>query len=135
MISFEIPGPPQGKARARVTRWGTYTPDKTLNYEALVKQIYTYEAKGPIHEGPLKIHIHAYYEIPKSTSNKKQEAMLRGEILPTKKPDFDNIAKIICDALNKIAYHDDSQIVIASFQKKYSRVPRVEVILKEVVTC
>ena len=53
--------------------------------------------------------------------------MIAGDIVPTKKPDFDNIQKIICDALNGVAYHDDSQIVKADIEKVYSTTPHVEV--------
>ncbi len=53
--------------------------------------------------------------------------MIAGDIAPTKKPDFDNIQKIICDALNGVAYYDDSQIVKADIEKVYRTTPRVEV--------
>ena len=58
--------------------------------------------------------------------------MERGFELPTKKPDTDNIAKIILDSLNGIAYHDDAQIVRLTVQKSYSREPRVLVEISEV---
>ncbi len=58
--------------------------------------------------------------------------MLNGIIRPTKRPDFDNIGKIICDSLNMIAYHDDSAIVDGRVRKFYSDVPRVEVIIKSI---
>lgn len=48
----------------------------------------------------------------------------------TKKPDSDNIIKIVLDGLNKVAYHDDAQICKLSFEKKYSEIPRVEVKIK-----
>ena len=60
-------------------------------------------------------------------SKKKRAMMIAGDIVPTKKPDFDNIQKIICDALNGVAYHDDSQIVKADIEKVYSTMPHVEV--------
>ena len=81
--------------------------------------------------GQIKADIKAYYPIPKSTSKKQHQAMLDGQIRPTKKPDWDNIGKIICDALNGIAYKDDSAIVEAMVEKYYSDEPRVEVLLEE----
>ena len=51
----------------------------------------------------------------------------------TKKPDSDNIIKIILDALNGICYHDDSQICRIYFEKKYSEIPKVEITIKEIV--
>ena len=53
--------------------------------------------------------------------------MLAGYEKPCKKPDIDNIAKVILDALNDVAYHDDTQVVSLSMQKKYSREAKVEV--------
>lgn len=50
--------------------------------------------------------------------------MIKGEIRPTKKPDLDNVAKIICDGLNKIAYEDDSQIIDLTVTKYYAEIPK-----------
>ena len=127
MIKLIIPGDPQGKARARVTRWGSYTPEKTANYEGYVKMIAKQATKEYFMDEPLRIRVVAYYEIPKSTSKKKQALMLSNQIRPTKKPDADNVLKLICDSLNGICYKDDAQIVSASIEKLYSDEPRVEV--------
>jgi len=127
-VQFTIPGKPMGKQRPRVMRNGiTFTPTQTVNYESLVKLIYSQLPEPRRFEGEVKVRITAYYEIPKSTSNKKRDDMSVGFIRPTKKPDCDNIAKIICDALNGIAYKDDSQIVSCIVDKYYSDNPRVEV--------
>ncbi|MFV0515810.1 MAG: RusA family crossover junction endodeoxyribonuclease [Aminipila sp.] len=127
MSKFTIPGEPTGKARPRVTRWGTHNTEKTVCYENLVKTAYD----GVLHEGNIEMTVKAYYSIPKQTSKKKREQMAKGEILPTKKPDCDNVLKIIADALNKIAYNDDAQIVRAVVEKYFSDVPRVEVEINE----
>ena len=124
---FIIPGEPTGKARPRVTKWGAHTPEKTVLYENLVKTVY----RCKLSEGYIEMNVTAFYSIPKSASKKKHEQMLRGEIRPTKKPDCDNVLKIIADALNKVAYNDDAQIVRATVEKYYSDVPRVEVEIKE----
>ena len=57
--------------------------------------------------------------------------MITDEIKPTKKPDADNIAKAVCDALNGIAYKDDSQVVDLTVRKYYSKFPRVQVFISE----
>ena len=59
-----------------------------------------------------------------------QQKMRSGEIRPTVKPDFDNIGKLIADALNGVAYDDDKCIVDAQVRKFYSDNPRTEVILQ-----
>ena len=137
-ISFIIPGKPFGKQRPRVVNRGkfstAYTPKETIAYENLVKMCYKQEAgnfRFP-DDAALEVGILAYYEIPKSVSKKKREEMLSNEIRPTKKPDFDNIGKVICDSLNSIAYHDDAAIVEAQVSKLYSEEPRVEVLIKEI---
>ena len=135
-VSFSIPGSPFGKQRPRIVSRGNfsqaYTPKETVNYENLVKYSYMEQGNGFVfpRESMLSVEITAYYEVPKSTSKKKAAEMLAGNIRPTKKPDFDNIGKIICDSLNTIAYHDDSAIVEAQIHKYYAEIPRVEVKLK-----
>lgn len=76
--------------------------------------------------------IKAYYAIPTSASKKKQAAMEAGEIRPTKKPDADNIIKVVADSLNQVAYHDDAEIVGVSLAKYYGRQSRIEVEIKTV---
>lgn len=133
-VEFFVPGNPQGKARPRVVRRKdgrsmTYTPDKTVQYEELVRQRYIAQSGGYqfAPDVPLSIIIQAEFLIPKNTSQKRRKEMLEGAILPTKKPDFDNITKIICDALNGIAYLDDSQIVLSLVVKRYAQTPGVKV--------
>jgi Holliday junction resolvase RusA-like endonuclease len=132
MIKLVIPGPPCAKQRPRLGKFGTYTPDKTVNYETLVRQLYIIEHHGKQLEGALQMTVKAYFEIPKSTSARKSADMQNRVIRPTKKPDWDNVGKIISDALNGLAYHDDSQIVSATVDKWYSTEPRVEVEIQEI---
>lgn len=132
-IKLTIPGKPLGKQRPRVTRTGiTYTPKKTVNYETLVKQLYIQNYFQKQLEGPIKATITAYMYIPKSESKKRKAAMLANEIRPCKMPDWDNIGKIITDALNGLAYKDDKQIVDARVIKLYGDKPKVEVLLEEI---
>lgn len=57
--------------------------------------------------------------------------MLNGELMPAKKPDIDNIAKAVLDALNSVAYRDDTQIVELQIRKQYSEKPRLEIRMEE----
>ena len=132
-ISFTVPGEPVGKGRPRVTRRGAYTPDRTRNYERLIRDIYTKKYGGfsfPAGD-PLVLVVNAFLAIPKSVSKKTHAQMVSGTLRPTKRPDFDNIGKIVADALQKLAYPDDSQIVTGVVHKFYSAEPRVEVIVME----
>lgn len=76
-----------------------------------------------------------YRGIPKSWSKTKQEQAERGIIKPTLKPDVDNYVKGIKDALNGIAYVDDSQVTVLLISKFYAREPRVEVKVEEDIVC
>lgn len=134
VYEFEIDESIMGKQRPRMnTRTGrAYTPTKTKNYEYLVRQVFVY--KYPKFEpilGRVKLSITAYFELPKNVSKRKEEEMLKDIISPTKKPDWDNIGKIISDALNKFAFKDDSQIVEATIVKKYAKTPKVLVRVEE----
>ena len=135
-VRFTVPGAPKGKARARTVRGRggnsfSYTPEQTVLYENLIKCCYRQEASGVIFK-PLKVTIIAYYPIVKSTSKKKKQQMLDDLMFPTKKPDIDNIAKSILDALNKLAYRDDTQVVTLHMEKHYAEDPRVEVEIEEI---
>lgn len=139
MFNFTIPGEPKGKGRPKFSTKGGYaraiTPEATANYENLVKVSFLQacgKAEPYAKDVPLVAKISAFFSIPQSASKKKQAAMEAGEISPTKKPDTDNIAKIVLDALNGLAYYDDAQIVVLSLQKTYSRIPRVEIQISEV---
>ncbi len=119
-----------GKQRPKHGKGFTYTPEKTVNYETLVKEMFTIRNCGHL-RGQLEITVTAFFAIPKSESKKKAVLMQEGIIRPTKKPDMDNILKIVCDALNGLAYKDDSQIVTAQVYKFYGDRPRVEVEIVE----
>lgn len=132
-----IYGEPQGKGRTRFStvcgHAKTRTPDQTVIYENLVKTEYRNQSgvRFP-DDAMLDVRVMAYYTIPKSISKKKRQAMLDHKVRPTKKPDFDNIGKVICDSLNGIAYRDDAQIVDAQVRKFYSDTPRVVVIITDI---
>jgi Holliday junction resolvase RusA-like endonuclease len=130
-IFFEVPGKPQGKARARTTKFGTYTPEKTVLYENLIKVCYR-QVSDYLSDKPLHITIEAVYEPVKSASKAQREAMLSGLIKPTKKPDIDNIAKVVLDALNGVAYKDDTQVIELDLIKSYGPFAKLNVIVREV---
>ena len=134
-ITVTIPGDPKGKGRPRFSRHGgfvkTYTPESTALYENLVRVSYIQQNPGVRLSGAIRAEIAAYFSIPASTSKKKRELMVERMLHCTKKPDADNLAKCILDALNSIAYIDDKQIAELVVTKLYSEEPRVEVTLTE----
>lgn len=127
IVQFEVPGPVKGKGRPRLTRSGApYTPKDTVQYENLVRICYQEQVGEYLDAAQLDMQIKAYYPIPKSTPKYKQEMMRSGLIRPAKKPDGDNIIKIICDSLNGAAYRDDALLVEQRIGKWYGE-PRAEV--------
>lgn len=131
-MNFRINGKPQGKARPRFKRIGpyvsTYNTKSTQDYEKKVKYSVLEQCKDEIrlnYQGRIKVLIMAYFKPNKSISKKKYNELINTEYL--KKPDCDNIAKIILDSLNKIVYKDDSQIHELVVKKKYSDEEYVDV--------
>ena len=136
MINLTIPGKPMGKQRPKFARVGaftkSYTPKNTVNYETLVKELFimNHPDHVPI-DGPVIMELTIWQQIPKSMSQVKIKATKLGLLRPTTKPDIDNVIKIICDALNGLAYVDDNRIVHLTANKFYSDKPRVLVTIKE----
>lgn len=132
-IAFIVKGEPKGKGRPRFTNTGrVYTPADTAQYERLVAWSYANVAHGYKFTSPVKVSVKAYHKPPKGKSKKVVGDMLNGHILPTKKPDADNVAKIILDGLNHVAWDDDTQVVEMMVTKLYSEEPMVAVIIEEI---
>lgn len=130
-VKFTVEGKPTAKGRPRFTKTGhAYTDAKTAAYEALVRSAYRQQA-GQNLQGILHANIYAYFPIPKSTPKGLAQEMRDGKVWHTKKPDADNIAKSILDALNGVAYDDDSSVASLCVVKRYGDEPRVEVSIHE----
>lgn len=131
MIIFTIPGRPQGKARPRFTRAGyAYTPKATHDYEEAIRAAFLRTGEV-ILTCPVHVLITAIYAPPKSAPKKVRAAMLSKEVLPTVKPDVDNLAKAVLDALNGYAYIDDKQVTSLSVFKTYGEDEGITIIIKE----
>lgn len=128
MIEFVVEGKPKGKGRPRFTSRGkwvrAYTPAETAEYEAAIQRAFL-EAKNhadfvKFADGtPCALFVVGYFEPPKSVSKKRrQELLSEGEYM--QKPDGDNILKIVCDALNGLAFDDDKQVSLKIVRKRYA---------------
>ena len=132
MIVFTIPGTPVGKGRPKFARRGafvtTYTPEKTASYENLVKVKAEEAMVGrELIAGAVAVTILLFITPPASWSNKKMLQALNHEILPTTKPDIDNVIKGIFDAMNEIVWNDDKQVVDVTIRKRYANTARATV--------
>jgi Holliday junction resolvase RusA-like endonuclease len=134
-VSVEVEGQPQGKGRPRFSTGRTkdgvpytrvHTPLKTYTYETVIKRaaVKAMGERDPI-EGCVKVDILCLFQIPKSWPKLDKQRALDGDIRPTGKPDWDNIAKVVCDAVRGIVWTDDSRVVDARVRKFYGKAPAV----------
>lgn len=135
MINFTVYGNPFGWQRAGQNRQtgAVYTQPKTKSTEELIAWEYRRRYKDLMFPAktPLCLYVDAYIPIPKSTPRRTQAKMITGEIRPIVKPDWDNLGKLVSDALNAVAYDDDKCIIEARVRKYYSETPRTEITIKE----
>ncbi|SFJ74768.1 RusA family crossover junction endodeoxyribonuclease [Succinivibrio dextrinosolvens] len=129
-ISFFVPGKPRGKGRPRFFKGHAVTDSKTREYEALVGEraqaamndlarcIGLKEADAII-DKPCDVYVVAFFAVPKSYSKVKRECALN-QVLKPNKPDADNIAKIVLDGMNGIAFSDDAHVWRVVCEKRYS---------------
>jgi Holliday junction resolvase RusA-like endonuclease len=135
-IMFTIYGEPVPKGRPRFSTRGkfpvAYTPEKTKNYESDVGMMAkaAMGASNPL-EGALEAFIYVTFAVPASYSKKRTEACLSDSEKHTKKPDLDNICKILFDGMNGIVFKDDSQITSIHATKVYGEVAKVEIIVRQ----
>ena len=130
MIFLIVPGEPVAQGRARITTIGrhprVFDPKKSAEYKSYVRHLAN-KIKGRPLEGPLVMKCDFYKGVPKSWSEKKRQQALAGLIKPIGRPDCSNYLKGVEDALNGIAYLDDSQLVLVHVTKQYSLEPRAEI--------
>ena len=130
---FIVNGAPRGKQRARTfynARMGkmqSITPEATKDYESLIRWSFTQAGGKYMGDKAIALHVLAVYPIPKSFSKSKRQQAEEGKMRPRVKPDVDNIAKAVLDALNGVCYADDKQVVAFSLCKIYGTEPRLEV--------
>jgi len=132
-MQFEltVEGVPVAKARPRLSGCRVYTPRKTVLHEQHIKDCWDSKYGNIIPTGkPLEVVIKFYMPMPRSVSKKLREPLLTG-VMHTVKPDIDNLIKMVLDALNKVAYEDDKQIVDIYAYKRYSEQPRTEITITE----
>ena len=118
--SFIVPGQPIPKGRPRVTRFGTYTPKRTQQFEASIRRAWEEAGAVRFPDGqPLSLCVYARFPIPKRTPKRDAPGMVGTPYLKDH-GDIDNIVKDVMDALNGHAYADDAVVYAISANKLYN---------------
>ena len=123
-----IPIKPMGAPRPRVTRNGTYNDLKYTNYKKAIALISNSKFKIPSN-APFFMKLDFFFEIPKSWSKAKKESA-KWHVF---KPDSDNLAKGVKDALNGIAYVDDAQVCFLQIRKQYAQSEGILIEIEEIM--
>lgn len=127
MFQFEIYGAPIPQAQTQFNRKSGHCYDPTAKKKSLMQwQMTSYAPTKPL-TCPVKVDLTFYFPVPKSTSGAKKRQMLNQVICHIKKPDADNCAYLVTNAMKKIFYEDDSQIVDLSVHKRYGEEPKTVV--------
>lgn len=129
-LIFEVPGV-RGKGRPRFTRMGiAYTDKKTVEYEKLIKNSYL-KHTNYISNKSVRMSMYVCFSPNKSDTKKNKALKLSNAFKPKKKPDADNVVKVVLDALNKVAYHDDTQVNEIHVIRHYDEHERLIICLSE----
>ena len=137
-IRILVPGKAVAQQRpAFAARFGhavAFERKESRNYKAYVRMlaVKAMEAHAlQTIEDAVKVDIRICKAVPKSFSKKKSIDALNNNIRPTTKPDVDNIAKAIMDALTSVVWKDDAQVCSLTVTKEYSNSDCVSVTVKE----
>lgn len=135
---FDVKGKVVPSPRPRVSKFGTYMPRNYVLYKEAIKNAFQ-ELKPnftPL-TGEINIKITAVFSVPKSYSKKKRKSLLPIEGIEdsgagyTHRPDADNIAKTVLDALNKVVYLDDGQVTGLLVLKEYGYEDKIIIEIQE----
>ena len=110
IVVGKVHGKPRPKFRVVAGHAQAYQPAEGKKYEKLIADEYRKQC-GAIHEGALAVTIQTHRSLPKSTPKSIESEP------DTHKPDADNVAKSVLDALNGVAWHDDTQVVCLVIRK------------------
>jgi Holliday junction resolvase RusA-like endonuclease len=126
MIEFFVPGKPEALKRHRTYRFGSKNinvdPSSAAKDSFLVRAC-SHRPKEPIREA-LAVVMEFRFPRPKSHYTSKG-IRSTAPLYHTSRPDADNLAKFVADALNGIFWHDDSCIAQLIVEKKYGATPGV----------
>ena len=107
-----------------------FTPNETLSAEQWVRVCWMEQIGRVFLTGPLEVEVEITVQVPSSWRGEKVKKAMAGKLMPTGKPDLDNTAKLLLDALNGIAWRDDAQVVGLKVSKRYGSEPETLIRVK-----
>jgi len=121
-LEFFVKGNPKAQARPRFGKYGnTYSP-KTDWYRECLSTAIKHKPKKPVEFG---VALELYFNMPKPKGVKKSE------VAHIKRPDYDNLAKAVTDAIVKAGVLKDDNIVsIATISKMYENPVGCKIVIK-----
>ena len=134
MIQFEIFGKPAVYKKPRQGKGGFYDPGRQ-DKEKIRWQLMPYAPKQPF-SCFVEVQYTFYIAIPLQTSRIRKQQMLDHIIMP-RRPDLDNLAYILNNAMTGIIYEDDCLVYKETHEKFYGEEPKsvVKIIPKWDVSC
>lgn len=135
-FSFTVEGRPKGKGRPRQSPFGgrPFTPKATVEAERAVAKVAMIERRAaPLMTGTVDLTIVAVFRVPPSWKRADRVAALAGQMEYTGKPDRDNIAKLVMDALNGVLWIDDAQVNRGPIVRRYGEPERTEITVRELI--
>lgn len=128
-----VEGKPIPKARPRMSGYGhAYTPQRTKGRENVIAFAWIQKFGFTKTERPVRLSVKYTFTVPKSWSKARRDEAMQREVPHTGRPDLDNLNKAVLDALNGIAYVDDSQVVVyGNMSKVYGAEDKTEIEVME----
>ena len=123
MHKLFVPGEPISSARPRVTRNGVFLPKKSREYKEKIQECYRQIDGKNYGDEPVELLMMFTFPIPKSYTKKRRREIRELKYAYPHRPDIDNLAKSVMDALNGLAYKDDAQVMALLAVKMYTENP------------
>lgn len=123
MLIYELNGTPVAQKQTQWTKKGFVYDPSRKDKEEIQWQIKPYLPNDPL-TGPIEMHLHFFLPMQKYLSAPKRRQMINQVILPVTRPDVDNLAYLVTNALKGLVYVDDSQITDLILRKRYAERPR-----------
>lgn len=135
MYQFEIHGEPRPQKQTRFTcscgKIHGYDPSAT-DKKSIQWQIRPFAPTVPLN-GPVELTIAFFLPIPKNVSKAMRLQMINRVILPDKRPDEDNLAYLVTNALKEIVYDDDKRVVAKHVYKFYGEEPKTVIKVRPIL--